>query len=150
MSLSEASKQILSKPWVVSLLAEPLIAKLGTANPNTLQPHVTPVWFNWYEGSLYISAFISTRKVRDILRNQRISVLIDDHTPGVVARAVLLEGVAELIDEPVLVQELAKKIYLKYLGEKGLNESGPSSWVIDPENRIIKLAPSQVFAWGPT
>lgn len=149
MSLSENNKQILSKPWVASLLAEPLIAKLGTANPKTLQPHVTPVWFEWREGSLYISAFVSTRKVRDILRNQRISVLIDDHTPGTVARAVLLEGVAELIDDPVLVQDLAKKVYLKYLGEQGIQDSGPASWVIDPENRIIKLTPSQVFAWGP-
>ena len=140
--------KILAKDWVKALLSEPGIAKLGTSNPKNNQPHVTPVWFEWDGASLWISAFISTRKVRDVARNPRISVLIDDHTPGKPGRAVLLEGPAELIADPMLVQEHSTSVYTKYLGKEGAQAEGPASWVIDPENRMIKLTPQNIFSWG--
>ncbi len=87
----ENNEAVLAQDWVQELLAEPLLARLGTANPATAQPHVTPVWFAWDGECLYISAFISTRKAREVSKNPRISVLIDTNKP---TRAVLLEGVA--------------------------------------------------------
>ena len=62
---------------VQALLAEPVLARLATANPKTLQPHVVPVWFLWDGSSLWISAFVSTRKVKDLLKNPRCAVLIE-------------------------------------------------------------------------
>lgn len=146
--MTEEKTVILSKNWVKTILAEKSIAKLGTANPKNLQPHVTPVWFEWDGESLWISAFISTRKARDVERNPRISVLIDDHTPGKAARAVLMEGLAEFISVPSVVQERSLSVYTKYLGPEGVKEQGPASWVVDPENRIIKLTPDKIYAWG--
>ena len=147
--ISEPNAKILARPWVKTLLAEAGIAKLGTSNPHTHQPHVTPVWFEWDGTSLWISAFISTRKARDVERNPRISVLIDDHTSGKTARAVLMEGPAELISDPEIVMERSSSVYTKYLGPKGVNEQGPASWIVDPENRMIKLTPTKIYTWGP-
>jgi general stress protein 26 len=144
------NNEILSRAWVVELLAEPGIARLGTTNPATNQPHVTPVWFEWNENTIWISAFISTRKAREIVKNKRIAVLIDDHSPGKIARAVLMEGTAELLDDPALVQPRATRLYTKYLGPEGIKEKDPASWIVDPENRIIKLVPEKVYAWGPS
>lgn len=146
--MNEEQRLIIEKPWVQDLLARPLLARLGTCSPATLQPHVTPVWFAWDGESLLISAFNSTRKVRDTVRNPLISVLIDTGNPGEDIRAVLFEGQAELIDNPALVAPLAEQIYTRYLGEQGVRETAPSSWIIDPENRIIRLQPEKVFAWG--
>jgi nitroimidazol reductase NimA-like FMN-containing flavoprotein (pyridoxamine 5'-phosphate oxidase superfamily) len=146
--MAEDKTAILAKNWVKTILAEKGVAKLGTANPKNNQPHVTPVWFEWDGESLYISAFISTRKARDVEKNPRISVLIEDHTPGKAARAVLMEGQAELIATPGEVQKYSISVYTKYLGAEGIKEQGPASWVVDPENRIIKLTPEKVFAWG--
>jgi general stress protein 26 len=139
---------ILDKPWVQELLAQPLLARLGTCNPASLQPHVTPVWFAWDGECLLISAFSSTRKVREIERNPRISVLLDIGNPGEEVQAVLFEGQADLLNDPALVAPLAEQIYTRYLGEQGVREAGPSSWITDPENRIIRLLPEKIFAWG--
>jgi general stress protein 26 len=147
--MEKKNQIIFNKLWVKSLLSETIIAKLGTANPKTNQPHVTPVWFEWDGENLWISAFISTRKAREVEKNPLISVLVDDHTTGSPARAVLLEGSAELFDDPDIVKTRALSLYTKYLGEEGVKEAGPASWVVDPENRIIKLTPKKVFVWGP-
>ena len=137
-----------SKSWVQALLAEPVLARLGTCNPKTMQPHVTPVWFEWDGQVLWISAFRSTRKIREVLANPKISVVIDTDARGQPALGVLMEGTAELVSDPALVAPRATSIYTRYLGSEGVLDTAPQSWIYDPENMIIKLTPERVWAWG--
>lgn len=130
------------------LLSQPLLARLATANPRTLQPHVVPVWFLWDGRSMYISAFSSTRKLRDVQRNPRIAVLVEPPPGSPGLQAVLFEGKAELISSPrQRVAELAERIYTHYLGEQGILAPEPQSWISDPENTIIRLAPENIYSW---
>lgn len=138
-------QKALSLPYVQDLLARPLIARLGTANPKSAQPHVTPVWYEWDGDCLYISAFISTRKGREVTANPLISVLIDTDGP---THAVLLEGTAEVWADPERVAPRAESIYARYVGAEGVKEATYQSWVYDGENRIIVLKPARVYAWG--
>jgi general stress protein 26 len=131
-----------------ALLAEPLLARLATVNPKTLQPHITLVWFLWDETSLWISAFSSTRKVRELVQNPRAAVLIEPKQPDSQLQAVLLEGPVEVINRPrSLVEEMSNRIYTKYLGPEGVLAAEPQSWMRDPENRLIKLTPARTIVW---
>jgi PPOX class probable F420-dependent enzyme len=136
--------EVLNQEWVQALLSEPLLARLGTANPENAQPHVTPVWFAWDGESLFISAFISTRKAREVSKNPRISVLIDTNEP---TRAVLLEGMAEVIAGVGEVEQISEWIYARYVGEAEVKKDPYAGWAHDPENRIIKLRPEMVYGW---
>jgi PPOX class probable F420-dependent enzyme len=141
----DAEKETLAQ----SLLAEPVLARLGTVNPKTMQPHVVPVWFLWDGDSLWISAFVSTRKVKDLQKNPRCAVLIEPaQSQDNPLQAVLLEGAAELIAEPAaLVAEMSERIYTKYMGPEGVLAPEPQSWKQDPENRLIRLTPERTMTW---
>jgi general stress protein 26 len=129
------------------LTGEPLIARLATVNPKTLQPHITMVWFLWDGTSLWISAFISTRKAKDISKNQKVAVLLEPKDEKPFA-ALLFEGECEFIAEPrELVTEMALKIYERYMGPEGVKAKEPQSWAVDAENRLIKLTPARTFTW---
>jgi general stress protein 26 len=141
----------LTQTQLDAFLAHPLLARLATAvpskeDPALFQPHNTPVWFLWDGASLYISAFTSTRKVKEVRRNPYISVLVDVMDPIDSVTAVLLEGKAAWIDERSQVMELSRVIYTRYMGE-GVNDPAPQSWIIDPENSIIKLTPAKIYTW---
>ena len=138
----------LTKPWVQALLSKPLLARLATANPITLQPHVVPVWFSWDGESIWISAFSSTRKVKDVIKNPRIAVIIDTGDEIPPPRAVLMEGKAEILTDPQTVQKWSSTIYTHYMGDDGVKAPEPQSWIVDPENTIIKLTPEKVYIWG--
>jgi nitroimidazol reductase NimA-like FMN-containing flavoprotein (pyridoxamine 5'-phosphate oxidase superfamily) len=120
---------------------------MATVDPHTLQPHVVPVWYGWDGENLWISAFRSTRKVRELVKNPLISVVIDvDQGEGI--RAVLLEGKAELFTEPrERMEELTAWIYERYLGPEGVKAADPQSWIKDPEALLIKLKPTRVKSW---
>jgi general stress protein 26 len=146
--MSDEPKEKTKQELIEELLAQPVLARLATANPKTLQPHVVPVWFAWDGKSLWISAFVSTRKVKDVQRNSRIAVLVEPKPGENKLQAVLLEGPAELISEPLsLVQEMSLNIYTRYMGPQGVLAAEPQSWSRDPENRIIKLIPERIMAW---
>jgi general stress protein 26 len=136
------------EPRVIELLSMTVNARLGTANPETQQPHVVPVWFLWDGESVWISAFSSTRKVKDLQRNRRCSILIEPSEPANSGlQAVLLEGICELIAEQPFVAVMSEKVYEKYLGPEGVKAKEPQSWKGDPENRIVKLTPEKVYVW---
>ena len=128
------------------LNGEPVLARLATTNPKTLQPHVTPVWFLWEGTTLWISAFISTRKARDIAKNRKIAVLIEPKQPKDL-QAVLMEGTCEFLELPrELVADMSLKIYERYVGADKITDT-ERSWAVDPENRLIKLTPQHTYSW---
>ena len=129
-------------------LAQPVLARLATVNPHTLQPHVVPVWFWWDGEAVWISAFNSTRKVKDLQKNLRCAVLVEpkEETPGL--RGILFEGEAELIAYPDLrVAQIAAIIYERYVGEEGMKAPDVQSWLVDPENTIVHLKPEKMNAF---
>jgi nitroimidazol reductase NimA-like FMN-containing flavoprotein (pyridoxamine 5'-phosphate oxidase superfamily) len=137
--------KIITIPWVSNLLNRPILARLATADPSTGQPHVVPVWFEWDEGSLWVSAFRSTRKVKTLMKNPLVSIVIDTEENS---RGILFEGRAEMVTEPSKVRGRSTSIYTRYLGPEGVLAPDPQSWIVDPENLIIKLTPSRACTWG--
>lgn len=136
------------KQKIDAFLAQPLLARLATANPKNIQPHVVPVWFAWDGESVWISAFTSTRKAKELMINQRCSLCIDTDQGGLPLTGVVLEGKAELITQPKeFVKDMAIRIYRKYIGDEGVNTPEPQSWAVDPENMIIKLKPRRIYTW---
>jgi PPOX class probable F420-dependent enzyme len=139
-------ESITSQEWVRALLARPVLARLATADPRSGQPHVVPVWFEWADGCIWISSFCSTRKNREVQRNPRVAVAIDEANGPNSMEAVLFEGWAEIIADPQVVIARSTRIYSRYLGEEGVKAPDPASWIVDPENRIICIHPEKVFA----
>ena len=145
--MSDAPKRD-RKDLIEAVLEEPVLARLATTNPKTLQPHVVPVWFAWDGEHVWISSFVSTRKIRELKINPRGAVLIESKQEGSKLQAVLLEGTVELVTQPrQLVRKLASRIYIRYLGQEGIKDAEPQSWLNDAENLLIKLTPERVISW---
>lgn len=131
-----------------AFLNHPHLARMATANPKTLQPHVVPVWYAWDGSSLWINTFRSTRKVSELLQNPRISVVVDTSSAVDGFSAVLLEGKAEIVALPrPELEEKITWIYIRYLGEEGVKAADPQSWIKDPEATLIRLTPTTVKSW---
>ncbi len=136
------------KELIDAVLAETVLARLATTNPKTMQPHVVPVWFLWDGDCVWISSFVSTRKIRELQHNPQGAVLIESKKEGGKLTAVLLEGAVEIVREPRdLVREIANRIYMRYLGPDGVLEKEPQSWLSDPENLLVKLKPKRIISW---
>jgi hypothetical protein len=86
--------------------------------------------------------------MRDLAGNPRVSIVIDTVDENGTVRGVVFEGKAEVINDPAVVVPRSTSIYVRYLGEDGVRQPDPASWIVDPENRVILLRPEKVYAWG--
>jgi nitroimidazol reductase NimA-like FMN-containing flavoprotein (pyridoxamine 5'-phosphate oxidase superfamily) len=138
----------MTQEMIDQFLANPLLARIATSDLETHQPHVVPVWYTWEDGSLWISSFTSTRKVQELQANPRCSIAVDEAQSGYSHQAVVMEGRVELLTEPrELVHKMSTTIYTRYLGEQGVLDPDPQSWIHDPENLLIRLKPEKILAW---
>ena len=131
------------------LLNQSGLARLATANPTTCQPHVVPLWYWWNGESVWVSGFSSTRKFRELMANSNCAILIEpSDLKNSKLQAVLFEGQAEVIRQDRLkIMEISRRIYLRYLGEEGIKDPEPQSWIHDPENMVVQLKPAKIMAW---
>lgn len=137
------------KAQAEALLSQPVLARIATADPQTFQPHVVPVWYLWDGVSLWVSGFRSTRKFRELSANPCCAVLVEPADPNTSQiQGILFEGRADIIASPrQLVEEMSTRIYLRYLGEEGVKAADPQSWIHDPENLAVRLTPQRVYTW---
>ncbi len=96
---------------LASFWREPNLAKLATINADGT-PHLVPIWYMHDGRDLLMITRPTSRKVRNLRRDPRVTVCIDRPTPPYAGAVV--RGVAEL--EQVAHQDLAVPMAVRYLG----------------------------------
>lgn len=87
----------------VSLFEEALFARLGTYNEDGTI-HIAPMFFKYDHGQILMASQCPSRKVRNIKRDNRVSVLVD--ISDVPFRGALVYGTAELDYEDVVTKRI--------------------------------------------
>ena len=93
-------------------LQQPLIAKLGTLNPDgTIR--ITPLWFHARDDEIIINTPEANPHVQNLKRNPQCSLLID--TPQFPAKVAHFYGRAELESRSFTAEEIAHG-WARYFG----------------------------------
>lgn len=122
-------------------LSQPLIAKLCTHNEDGTI-HIAPVYFGTEGENIMVGTQEMTRKVANIRRDPRVTVLIDMVEPRL--KGVIVYGTASIEVEDVIPRRVA--IFRKYKDEAGaqaLAERLASTWT----PVIIRIKPGQTITF---
>lgn len=123
-------------------LAGPHLARLSTINPDGT-PHTLPIWYAWRNGRILMSTQAMQRKVKNIERDPRVTVLID--TADFPYLGVMIEGRAELDFEGAADKRVT--IFERYIGSRdGAIEAArglASKW--DPV--VIRVEPTRMISF---
>ena len=84
-------------------------------------PQLTPVWFLFLDGVLYVSVQANTVKVKNLRRDPTVSVCIEGGRED--ARYVVLSGKAELIEPGEREKALRWKIVRHYYADEAAAKS---------------------------
>ena len=89
---------------LVAFFDQAEFARLGTLNEDGTI-HIAPIFFKYDNGQILMATQDPSRKVRNIKRDNRVSVLID--TTEVPFKGALIYGIAELDYEDVVRKRIA-------------------------------------------
>ena len=88
---------------LVSFFNEAQFARLGTINEDGTV-HLAPIFFKYDDGQIIMATQDPSRKVRNIKRDNRVTILID--TTDVPFKGALIYGTAELDYEDVISKRI--------------------------------------------
>lgn len=130
-----------------AFLAEDRHAILATNSPDGA-PQLTPVWFVYEDGKLYISAQATTVKIRNLRRDPSLSVCIDGGRGD--SRYVVIRGEAQLVEpgEP-LQQQMRRRIIGKYHADEEAAERYYATTKVNPAVLIV-VTPQKILSQGLT
>ena len=120
----------------------PHTGKLATVRADG-RPHLAPVWYDVDgDGTLVFNTGASTVKGRNLQRDPRASLCVDDERPPF--SFVVVEGVAELSDDLADVRVWAARIGGRYMGPGRAEEYAARNGV--PGELVVRLRPQHVVS----
>ena len=118
----------------------PHTGKLATVRADG-RPHLAPVWYEVdTDGTIVFNTGDSTVKGRNLRRDPRASLCVDDERPPF--GFVVVEGVVELSDDPDDLRDWAARIGARYMGADRAEELGARNGVAG--ELVVRLRPERV------
>jgi hypothetical protein len=133
----------MSEAEVHNFLAGPPVhtGKLATVRADG-RPHLAPVWYELDGDTLVFNTGESTVKGRNLRRDPRASLCVDDERPPF--SFVVVEGKVELSDDPDDLREWATRIGARYMGAGRAEEFGARNGVAG--ELVARLRPERVVS----
>ncbi len=120
-------------------LRSEIIAWLTTVGSDG-RPYTVPVWFLWDGKTVLIFSQPHKQKVRNLRKNARITLALDDTKQG--EDVVIVEGTAELLDNPDI--SAAPPAYVEKYGAM-MQEMGSTPESMAAEYSVgIRLTPTRI------
>lgn len=115
--------------------------KLATVGADG-RPHVVPIWFALDGDTVIFTTGASTVKARNMRREPRVSLCVDDETPPFAY--VLIEGTAETSDNLQEMLDWTTRIGGRYMGAD-LAEAYGKRNAVEGE-LLVRVRPAKVIA----
>jgi len=73
-------------------------------------PHLSTLWYGLVDGEIVFETYTKSQKIKNLERDPRITVLLEDGTTYETLRGVMIKGRARLLTEPSEVHPLALEV----------------------------------------
>ena len=130
-----------------SFLGAQRTCRLATLGPDG--PHVSPVWFVWAGGVLWVYSLTRSQRWTDVQRDPRVAAVVDAghhyaelHGVEIEGQAVVVGPVPRTGDADPAAPELAEPERLmaaKYFTPAGMVHDGRHAW--------LRITPAKITSW---
>ena len=134
----------MSQAQVEQFLQVPRFAIVGTNRVNG-PPQLTPVWYLYENGRIYVSMSVSSAKYRNLRRDARIGICIAGDHPD--ARAVMIYGTVELIlEDSAWHDDIDWRLVRRYHDSDEEAQSYIDTMPTEEESALAVVTPDKVIA----
>ena len=111
-------------------------------------PHLMPLWFAIEDGRIVLETFTKSQKVKNLERDDRISILFEDGDTYEKLRGVSIKGRVELVQDDVArVHALHMKVLLRNTPEIPEDVLDKATAAMAPKKTAILIQPEKFITW---
>lgn len=115
MGANERARVVMSPDEVRVHIEESRTATMATVGVHGL-PHLVAMWYGVIDGEVWFETKTKSQKVQNLLRDGRLSGLIERGRTTDQLRGVALEGRGEISADPVDLWNVCRSVYERYTG----------------------------------
>lgn len=111
-------------------------------------PHLMPLWFAIdEEGDIVLETFSKSQKIKNLERDNRVSVLFEDGDNYPELKGVSIQGHAELIRDHDRVHDLHLAVLVRNMPGVDRESLSKATASMVPKKTIIKIKPERIISW---
>ena len=108
-------------------------------------PQLSPVWYLYEDGGLYVNVDRDSAKYHSLRRDSRISICIDGGHPD--ARAITIYGTAKLIEENTTWRtDKFFSIFRRYVESDEEASGYIEQWNLETDGVLVVVTPTKILA----
>jgi PPOX class probable F420-dependent enzyme len=109
-------------------------------------PHVSPLWFVWDGSSLWLNSVVKSQRWVNVMRDPRVSVIVDEGEEFFELQGVEIAGNAEVVGEVPRTADPNPEVAEaeRLFGEK----YSDGTFYADGSHAWLKVVPAKVVSWN--
>jgi PPOX class probable F420-dependent enzyme len=135
---------VLESALVRELLAARVVGVLATLDPDG-SPHVVPLWVAPRTADIVMAASSRSRKVRNLERDPRATLVVHDSRPGSEVCGASIRGRLEVVHGGAAL-DLVEFVHRRYLTEAGRALSEAREFLAFDDVALV-LTPEKAWTW---
>jgi PPOX class probable F420-dependent enzyme len=143
-SLELRGEAVLADPLVTELLELRLIGVLATIEPDG-SAHAVPMWFAPTEAALLLATGSRSRKVRNLERDPRATLVLHDSRPGAEVCGASLRGDVELVRGSAATP-MIERVHSRYINERGYSLPQVREFLAS-DDVALRFVPQVAVTW---
>lgn len=147
MGVNQRGQIVMSDEEVERFVEQSRIVTMATNGPGGY-PHLVAMWYGVIDGKIYFETKIKSQKVKNLLRDPKITCMIEAGDTYDQLRGVAIEGTAVIIDDTEAPEywAAAVSVFERYNGPYS-EEMKPFVDVMMNKRVIVRVEPLRVRSW---
>jgi len=137
IALTDAEQQqLLDDGWTLQ------VASIGPKG----YPHLVAMWYVVIDGLIHFTTFRKSQKILNLKRNPKITVMLESGKAYTELKGLVMEGEAELIDDPSATAKVQALVGAKY---NGIPVRAPTeaSLGVASKRVVVRIRPVDIYSW---
>jgi len=135
---------VLLDPLVRELLGKRLVAVLATLEADG-SVHAVPLWFAANDDAIVLATGSRSRKVRNLERDRRASLVLHDSRPGFEVCGASIRGRVEIVSGPAAAV-LVTSVHRRYVTLEGERLAAAAAFLAS-DDVALRFAPEAAVTW---
>lgn len=135
----------MSDEEIAAFIAGSRTATLATIGPGG-RPHLVAMWYGVLDGQMWFETKAKSQKARNLLRDDRVTCLIEDGDTYDTLRGISIEGRAVVVDDPDAIWRAGVNMWERYYGPYS-DELKPAVELMLNKRIVVRLDVERIRSW---
>lgn len=145
MGTNQRTQIVMSESEITDFVTSSRTGTLATIGPDG-QPHLVAMWYAVVDGEIWLETKVKSQKAVNLLRDPRVTFLIEDGMTYDTLRGVSFEGIAEVVDDPDTIFKVGVSVWERYTGPY-TEEMKPGVDMMMNKRVAVRLVPHRTRSW---